>query len=221
MEVHHHPEVEKKGFKEYLLEGLMIFLAVMMGFFAETLRENISESSHAKELAKSLYKEVYADSVAMQAKLKLRFKKEEQMAYFRQYVSDSSLTNLSPGFYPAFEWSYVLTTSNLFEPNDGILNQLRNSGSLRYLKGNEVQEEISKMNVVIATVRDRNNQEMEFVNSYARPFMMKYFDFKWQDEYFQNGKLTMLAALSQTNFHPSKPPFIKHLDQFDRQMPKG
>jgi len=39
MEVHHHPDVEKKGFKEYLLEGLMIFLAVTMGFFAESYRE--------------------------------------------------------------------------------------------------------------------------------------------------------------------------------------
>ena len=34
MEVHHHPKVEKKNFKEYLFEGLMIFLAVMLGFFA-------------------------------------------------------------------------------------------------------------------------------------------------------------------------------------------
>ena len=34
MEVHHHPDVEKKGLKEYILEGLMIFLAVTMGFFA-------------------------------------------------------------------------------------------------------------------------------------------------------------------------------------------
>jgi hypothetical protein len=48
MEVHHHPEVEKKGLKEYLLEGLMIFLAVTMGFFAETIRENISENGKAK-----------------------------------------------------------------------------------------------------------------------------------------------------------------------------
>ena len=31
MEVHHHPKVEKKNFKEYLLEGLMIFLAVTLG----------------------------------------------------------------------------------------------------------------------------------------------------------------------------------------------
>ena len=28
MEVHHHPQVEKKGFKGYFLEFLMIFLAV-------------------------------------------------------------------------------------------------------------------------------------------------------------------------------------------------
>ena len=41
MEVHHHPHVEKKGFKEYFLEFLMIFLAVTMGFFAENLREGI------------------------------------------------------------------------------------------------------------------------------------------------------------------------------------
>ena len=28
MEVHHHPKVEKKNFKEYFLEFIMIFLAV-------------------------------------------------------------------------------------------------------------------------------------------------------------------------------------------------
>ena len=43
MEVHHHPHVEKKNFKEYFLEFLMIFLAVTMGFFAESFRENITE----------------------------------------------------------------------------------------------------------------------------------------------------------------------------------
>ena len=41
MEVHHHPQVEKKNLKEYLLEGLMIFIAVTLGFFAENIRENV------------------------------------------------------------------------------------------------------------------------------------------------------------------------------------
>jgi hypothetical protein len=42
MEVHHHPHVEKKGFKEYFLEFLMIFLAVTLGFFAENVREHFN-----------------------------------------------------------------------------------------------------------------------------------------------------------------------------------
>jgi hypothetical protein len=44
MEVHHHPNVENKNFKEYFLEFLMIFLAVTLGFFAESLRVNIVEN---------------------------------------------------------------------------------------------------------------------------------------------------------------------------------
>jgi len=70
MEVHHHPEVEKKGFKEYLLEGLMIFLAVMMGFFAESARESLSEHSRAKEYAATLYSDLKADTVSLDRFLK-------------------------------------------------------------------------------------------------------------------------------------------------------
>jgi hypothetical protein len=45
MEVHHHPDLHhrRKKWKEYFLEFLMIFLAVTLGFFAETVREKISE----------------------------------------------------------------------------------------------------------------------------------------------------------------------------------
>ena len=45
MEVHHHPQLDHKHkpWKEYLLEGLMIFIAVMMGFIAENIREGDHE----------------------------------------------------------------------------------------------------------------------------------------------------------------------------------
>jgi hypothetical protein len=49
MELHHHPHVEKKNFREYILEGLMIFLAVTMGFFAESIRERITDNAKEKE----------------------------------------------------------------------------------------------------------------------------------------------------------------------------
>jgi hypothetical protein len=41
MEVHHHPHVEKKGFKEYFLEFIMTFLAVTMAFIGENMREQL------------------------------------------------------------------------------------------------------------------------------------------------------------------------------------
>jgi hypothetical protein len=64
MEVHHHPDLhhEKKNFREYFLEFLMIFLAVTMGFFAESLRENISNNERAKSLAQQLIKDIQADT---------------------------------------------------------------------------------------------------------------------------------------------------------------
>src|SRR4051812_6019436 len=54
MEVHHHPKVEKKNFKEYLLEGLMIFIAVTLGFFAESLREHLGDKAKEREYVSSL-----------------------------------------------------------------------------------------------------------------------------------------------------------------------
>src|SRR5436305_9060491 len=42
---------DQQPWKEYFLEFIMIFLAVTLGFFAETVRERLSENSKAKELA--------------------------------------------------------------------------------------------------------------------------------------------------------------------------
>src|ERR1700685_2726518 len=61
MEVHHHPKVERKNFKEYFLEFLMIFLAVSMGFFAESLRETISDNKHADEYMHSMVSDLNND----------------------------------------------------------------------------------------------------------------------------------------------------------------
>src|ERR1700741_1429785 len=61
MEVHHHPHVEKKNFKEYLLEGLMIFLAVSMGFIAENIREIIADNEKEKVSIESFVEDLEAD----------------------------------------------------------------------------------------------------------------------------------------------------------------
>jgi hypothetical protein len=56
MEVHKHPHhvMHKKKWTEYLLEFLMIFFAVTMGFFAENIREHYTEENSAREYAQLL-----------------------------------------------------------------------------------------------------------------------------------------------------------------------
>ncbi|TMI65203.1 MAG: hypothetical protein E6H07_04575 [Bacteroidetes bacterium] len=221
MEVHAHTHTPRKKWTHYFWEFFMLFLAVFCGFLAEYQLEHKIEKDRAKELAESLYEEVYADSVTMQNKINMRLQKEERMQYFRNYVSDSDLTKLSEKFYPSFAWTAVLTTSIIFEPNDGILSQLRNSGALRYFKSTRLQNSISHINVAISNARERNIQEYHFIEQFVRPFTLKHYDFKWMDDYTQNGKQSILQSLAQTNYHTSVTPIIKNIQDFKREDAEG
>jgi hypothetical protein len=184
MEVHHHPQLEHnpKPWKEYLLEGLMIFLAVTLGFFAENFREHISDSHRENEFAKELYAELKDDSAIAANRLLIRIEKEKDMDYVHSYFRDSTLNVLPKNFYPAFTTSLYLINSYAFEPKDGILSQLRNSGSLRYFKSVELQKLLGDIGVCINNVRYRNDQEYQYFASPLKLFLLKYYDFHWLDQ---------------------------------------
>ena len=61
MEVHHHPHVEKKRFKEYFLEFIMIFIAVTLGFFAESYREHLKNNEEIHENIQSILTDLESD----------------------------------------------------------------------------------------------------------------------------------------------------------------
>src|SRR5205809_4012289 len=67
MEIHHqhhhdHPQHKEKLWKHYALEFFMLFLAVSAGFFAESLRENISDNHRAKQYIESFYEDLKVDT---------------------------------------------------------------------------------------------------------------------------------------------------------------
>src|SRR5579862_7702313 len=70
MEVHHHPQVEKKNFKEYFLEFLMIFLAVTMGFFAESLRDYFGDREKENKYVYSLAEDLKKDTASLHYSLR-------------------------------------------------------------------------------------------------------------------------------------------------------
>jgi len=183
MEVHKHPHhvTHKKKWGEYVLEFFMLFLAVFLGFVAENIRETSVEHEHEKQFAIELYSEFYADSIGFTQKLNARLDKENDCDYLYSYIKDSSLTELPKAFYPAYTIVFYLINSYTFEPKDGVLSQLKSSGSLRYFKDPALQKLFGDISVAINNVRYRNEQEYQFFANPVKPFILQHYDFKWVD----------------------------------------
>lgn len=160
----------------------MLFLAVFCGFLAENQREHYVEKQRAKELARALYSELFDDSVAIANKIQLRLGKENDIDYLSSYFKDSSLTSLPREFYPIFTTGAYLVIIYQFEPKDGVLNQLRNSGSLRYFKSMALQKLFGDISVCINDVRARNEQEFLNFSNPIKSFLTKHYDFAWLDQ---------------------------------------
>ena len=184
MEIHKHPHhvTHKKKWAEYVLEFLMLFLAVFLGFLAENQREHMVEHHREVEFAKQLYSELSDDSIVAANKIKTRLEKEIDMNYLVSFFKDSSLTALPHEFYPAYTTSTYLINTYAFEPKDGILSQLRNSGSLRYFKSIALQKLLGDISVYINNLRYRNEQEYQYFASPLKPFLLKYYDWSWLDK---------------------------------------
>ncbi|MCZ8217631.1 MAG: hypothetical protein O9262_15410 [Cyclobacteriaceae bacterium] len=68
-----------RNFNKYLFEFILLFFAVFLGFFADSLREENAEKQLAYELAKSFYEELKNDSVTAMSKVDGRIKKRKPL----------------------------------------------------------------------------------------------------------------------------------------------
>ncbi|HWZ15085.1 MAG TPA: hypothetical protein VNW95_07575 [Mucilaginibacter sp.] len=167
MEVHHHPQLKHsaKPWKEYVLEGLMIFLAVMMGFFAESFREHLSDRAKETEFMRSMIEDLKADTTAMNLELKTypdEFKKIDTM--LTALKSDKPDGDLISRFVAEDFWMY-----GGYSYNNRTIQQLRNAGNFRLIRNQEVADRIIKYD---------NNQTVFMLNQYRdlQATMMAYKD---------------------------------------------
>jgi len=132
MEVHHHPDLhhKKKKWKEYLLEFLMIFLAVTLGFIAENIRESISEHERAKVFAASMLKDLEADTSQLKPYRTYFDYAASNVDTLMQLLSSHNLKDIPTGkLYWYGLWGGA---HRFFVPNDATFQQMKSSGSLRY-----------------------------------------------------------------------------------------
>jgi hypothetical protein len=172
MEVHHHPHVEKKNFAAYFLEFLMIFLAVTMGFFAESLREHVNDNSKENEYINSLRKDLIADTVNTKTWIQgfdMRIKQYDSVVNMLR--QPDKLTNASRLYYLA----RLSTRGTVFEDNNNTMIQLNISGNFRLIRNKAIAQTI----VSYQNDLDNYKRVSEYDSYEARAFygpQMKIFD---------------------------------------------
>jgi hypothetical protein len=143
MEVHHHPDLhhEPKKWKEYFLEFLMIFLAVTMGFFAESYREHLADKEKVKHAIGSLVKCLASDTVQLNTKIRSNL----LVANYLDSVVTLKNANLTTDENKQKFYDYSFTgflEDWYFKTNDVAMQQIKSNGILGLIKNQNIIDSI-------------------------------------------------------------------------------
>ena len=167
MEVHHHPEVAKKNLKEYLLEGLMIFLAVMLGFVSENVREHLVDREREQEFMQLLSNDIKSDITRLEDMIDARNYKERHLDSLMMFLNSLSKNDhLNEIYYCAIQIPRGISTR--FTPNDGTIQQLKNSGGLRLIHHLNVADSIMKYDVSVRDLLRTIEVESRYTDDYRK-----------------------------------------------------
>ena len=219
MEVHSHTHTARKKWTHYLWEFIMLFLAVFCGFIAENIREHKIEKHRSEELAKSFYEELKGDSVNVVIKVESRIKQEKALIYLMKYFKDSSLVHVSKKFVLNFLYGINFRTPSLFEPRTVVLDQLKNSGSLRYFKSDELQKLIGDLSVAIHNINDRQALESAVRIEYINPLIVRHYDYDFDMQLSRQYDISVIKAAAEYELTNEIIPFqFKAVEKLDRQI---
>jgi len=174
MEVHAHSHTERKKWTHYLWEFLMLFLAVTLGFLVENQREHYVEHQREKQFIQSLFNDIRSDTANIARIINARTAKE-RMLDSMIYMMNSS----EPGSFTKLIYPYAVligrTLPYRFVPNDGTMQQLKNSGALRLIRNRAVVDSIAKYDINVRNILGQYGVEENQIEHY-RTAAAKIFD---------------------------------------------
>jgi hypothetical protein len=218
MEVHHHPKVEKKNFKEYLLEFIMIFLAVAMGFCAENIREGISEKNRGKEFAQSMFKDLKADT--------------DQLSTYKGYF-EYATNNLDtfmlllevhePKDVPSRKlyWYGLFGAAHRnFIPNDATFQEMKSSGSLRFFD-RKIETDVAEYDRLCRFLQniEQSNQGLYTELRKCRSQFFSFASLENANQIYQSNLRAPFNYSRIDSFTKSNPPLLSSDNEVARLLP--
>jgi len=129
----------KKKISAYLIEFVLLFLAVFLGFVAENIREDISDKKVVEEQMKALVKDLKFDTTRLGRSLRINTSFSEGLDSLRLYIrkalnGDIETNNL---YYYYLKYGGAHSTPYL---NGTTHTQLKESGLIRLLKSEALKD---------------------------------------------------------------------------------
>jgi len=149
---------QKKNWFEYFLEFIMLFAAVSLGFLAENIREESNEKESAQELLDSFINDVEANVILLDSLLEMNHNAILKNDSALLYLMESSEIELDSfyRFLPVGSYRYL--------NNNDTYDQMKSSGSLRFIKDTILLRKIIKYNNTSKAAEFRSiTQEFEYV----------------------------------------------------------
>lgn len=174
MEVHAHTHTPRKKWTHYLWEFLMLFLAVTLGFFVENQREHLVEHQREQQFVQSLFNDVKADTANLDRIITARTRKEHALDSLSYLMNSDSSKYFTKQIY-FYAVNIARTLPFRFVPNDGTIQQLKNSGAFRLIRKRTVVDSISKYDVNVRNLLGQGVVEERLIDHY-RDAATKMFD---------------------------------------------
>jgi len=147
MEVNHpHHPTHKKKWSEYIIEFVMLFAAVTLGFFAENLREHQIIDNHKNQNLIAMIDDLKQDSVQINKRIdeysnslvKFEQMKDLSFAFSHHQMNENQLIDSVVKIYSNTTFSVALFINNASYKNT------ISSGSLSFIKNNETKKLIAE-----------------------------------------------------------------------------
>ena len=197
MEVHQHihpaPGGTRKKWTHYFWEFLMLFLAVFCGFFAEYQLEHKIEKNRERQFINSLMNDIKADTARLNTIIFNRTVRESRLDSLELLLNSPSPGNYTKDIY-FFAVTAARTNAIRFIPNDGTMQQLKNSGGLRLIRNHKVADSIAKYDITIRFLVRQGELEETLINNY-RETAPNIFDARLFDQMLDsNNNVSRLAT---------------------------
>lgn len=205
----------QRNWTEYFIEFIMLFAAVSLGFLAENYRDELNEEKQAVELAYSLYNDVFEDSVRIEDFKKTKFRQLETYDSLRELLNAANWKNRIDELY---RMHTALMVRQSFAPREGTIQQLKNSGGLRYFKDTALINLIEHYEAAKQVMRVRIEREQTLMFNFLDPIILRFINMdevdKNQNFYISNVNRSMNGDYKIVNPYP-KDIKLLHESEFD------